>query len=322
MVGSKSQKQSQFWKTMMQKYEERSAQLQQEQSNLQQRLEVLLPNRNQHKGALPNSSSCGCAKDACSKASDVSVSPPVCACPSDDKVMEVENSLFSLNSTDLKYLSKISQMVIKEKAMVHQIQELQCREKAFADTLLKIDEMCACMESNYQQNISEAKQNSDKTSMEYEKMTKQLMEENRRLCEELQDAKLELQECTARLQGPIADQLERERRRSRDLEDELKQTTKSIEDKTCGYSQDVYKLKEQLNLTTKNLTDLGMANENLKREMNQLKCKYTEIQQDLINQKLSEAHTLERLNEALMTCQSLQIDRKCCKPSDKELQAN
>ncbi|KAK4873357.1 hypothetical protein RN001_015386 [Aquatica leii] len=294
-----------FWMSKVKKYEKRNYELEEKRCTLQQRLKTLKYKVTSSRQSLSESSSsessCSCCvnSDSSSQSTSTSINvpPPTKECQPQPKPLA--NSFIccdnkSLDSMELQYISKLHDLANRETQMKMQVKEMEIREKAFVDTLKKADQMYASLESKYKKlGTQEGKGNSSK----YEKMTKELLEENTCLCDQLQEAKMELKQCVQKLQGPIATHMEQEKRKSVQLQNDLKLASEEIKNKDCCYNQDVCELQKKLGETTENLAAINALNETLQREMCSLSRKYKELQKDLINQKINEAHTLERVNE-------------------------
>ncbi|KAF2883490.1 hypothetical protein ILUMI_22663 [Ignelater luminosus] len=206
-------------------------------------------------------------------------------------------SLFSLQPADLDYIKKLAELSEREKQMKTQIEELLQREQAYVEMLQQADDMWACMEKCYKQHLCDVQQSGDNERFKYEKLSEKLKEENIRLNDELKDVKLELKQCMERLQGPISRELDKERRRSQQLENELEYASQKIATKENSYLKEMNDMQKQLNCTCKNLCELNSANEELRKEMRVLQCKYNELQGELIKQKISEGLTLQKMQE-------------------------
>ncbi|KAK4873356.1 hypothetical protein RN001_015385 [Aquatica leii] len=307
-----------FWMSMVKKYEKRNYELDEKRCTLQQRLKTLKYKVTSSRQSLGDSSlsesSCSCCvnSDSSSQSTSTSINvpPPTKECQPQPKPLA--NSFIccdnkSLDSMELQYISKLHDLANRETQMKMQVKEMEIREKAFVDALKKADQMYASLESKYKKlGTQEEKGNSSK----YEKMTKELLEENTCLCDQLQEAKMELKQCVQKLQGPIATHMEQEKRKSVQLQNDLKLASEEIKNKDCCYNQDVCELQKKLGETTENLAAINALNETLQREMCSLSRKYKELQKDLINQKINEAHTLERVNEMVDKNRSMGLSKE------------
>lgn len=252
------EKQQEFWLALVRKYEKRNLILQQQQMALQAQLDqgVTTPQIYEENAGTSRHPTCSC-------------NPCLAKKPDDDR------SAFSLLSADIQYMLQIKSLVDKEKETKRKIETLQRKSFCEDTSEHEIFKECKCEST------------SDTTAM--------LAEENKRLSDELEDLKLEMRQCVEKVEGPIARQIEKERNRNRCLENELLKMTKNIAALQQNFAAESTDLKLQLDNKCKDLSDLEAANKQLQMEIYVEKCNRGELEEALINQKLSEAETLKKM---------------------------
>ncbi|KAF5290297.1 hypothetical protein FQR65_LT11631 [Abscondita terminalis] len=277
-----------FWMAMIENYQKRNYDLDDRQCNLKHPLD----NRNGELTSPETSSSCTCSSNSTTSSASNKATSSTKVCVYKHKFINYCEDQ-SNDSMEMEYIAKLHDLVNREKQLKMQVHEMEVRERAFVQTLKRADQMYTTLEKKCN------KHRLDKQKLQnanYEKMAKELLQENSCLCDELQDTKLELKHCIEKLQGPIARQMEQERRKSKTLENELKLASKEMENKDCCYSRDMCTLQKQLAETTKNLRAINALNDKLQKQMCSLSCKYKQLQKELINHKINEARTLEMMN--------------------------
>ncbi|KAK5640383.1 hypothetical protein RI129_011194 [Pyrocoelia pectoralis] len=275
-----------FWLSIIKKYENRKLLLEEQQCNLEQRLGSL-----KRRISSSQNDICSCCSqcfEATPASSRMNTSNATSCCPTgtlDDL------STVSVNSIDVQYIAILNDLINREKQLKKQVRDMELREQ---DLLKHTDQTfggrnkSCCNVNNERDPITT-----------YGKDTQKLLDDNARLSDELEDVKLELKHCMEKFQGPLTRTLDQERRRSQQLENDLKAANEAMATKECCYREDMCCLKNHLAEVMQNLADMTRQNENVQRQSCSLGRKYKDLQRDLISQKLNEARTLERLNELL-----------------------
>ncbi|XP_065160282.1 uncharacterized protein [Atheta coriaria] len=292
---AKEATQEEFWKSIINKYEDRNANLECDLNQLRQRV-------NQMDASMPAVMTYNMAKLAkegpSTDINNLVQSSCVCAsCPNDEpqpaqplKLPDMSKiSVFSIESADICYMDKIKQLTEKEKSLINEVNTLKAKEKALKDVQAKVDKL-----SN-----SKGGEGVTVRSQDVGSMNESLVKENQRLYDELADYRLELKHLRENLEGPFQRELERERRKNSALEDDLRRKDKECEDKHCSTVRESALLKKQLEANEANLKDMRDINCKFREEITFLIKRNEQLQSDLINQKLSEATTLALMKTEL-----------------------
>ncbi|KAB0792693.1 hypothetical protein PPYR_14652 [Photinus pyralis] len=275
-------KDDKFWMSMIRKHENRTCELEEQQCNLEQRLLNL-----KRRISSSHNDICSCCSELFEptpSSSRVRTNAPPVATP---KVEECNDLSISLNSMDMQYISTLYELIDREKKLKQQVHKMETREQALLSSLKLTNQTCESRSRNCGVNDESGRAISN------------LQEENARIAGELEDVKLELKHCMEKYHGPMTRTLEQERRRSQQLENDLKATAEEMSTKECCYREDMCCLKSQMEELAQSLAEVTQQNENLQRQLCSMGRKYKDLQRDLISQKINEARTLERLNELL-----------------------
>lgn len=130
-----------------------------------------------------------------------------------------------------------------------------------------------------------------------DKIGQELRLENKILKDELMQVQLELKHCLEKIEGPIKSQLETEKMRCVQLENELNFTSKNMLVNQDAHMREMNALKLQLCMACSNINELNSINRRLKGEMTSLDGKCLKLEDDLMKQKISEAETIKLLTK-------------------------
>lgn len=204
------------------------------------------------------------------------------------------------NSKSSQIFNLLQVMATQEKEMKDQIRSIMEKEKNY-ESLLKCFEntmnqskrcsCCSCL----------TRANEQKTV--FDKIGKELKLENCLLKSQVMELKLDLKHCLEKVEGPMKQQLETEKCKCMQLQDELTKASQNMAINEDVYLREMNSLKMQLCMACSNMTELSTMNQRLKNELDALDSMCVKLEDDLIKQKLSEAETLKRLKKRL-PCQS------------------
>lgn len=169
------------------------------------------------------------------------------------------------------------------------MQNLQCRERNY-DALF----------NNYQSVISNTSccctQPKGQIDM-IDKIGQELRLENKILKDELMQMKLEMKHCLEKIEGPVKSQLETEKMKCVQLENELNFASQNMMINQDTHMREMNALKLQLCIACSNINELNSINRRLKGEMATLDNKCLKLEDDLMKQKISEAETIKLLTK-------------------------
>lgn len=131
-------------------------------------------------------------------------------------------------------------------------------------------------------------------------VSQELRLENKVLRDELMQMKLEMKHCLEKIEGPMKSQLETEKMRCLQLQQELCLASKSMAMNQDSHNRELNALKMQLCVACSNMNELNSMNRRLKEEMSSLDGMCSKLEEDLIKQKLGEAETIKRLTRRRM----------------------
>lgn len=200
-----------------------------------------------------------------------------------------KKSLFSLSSADLQYMLQLKELVDHEKEMKQKINTLQ-------QGPTEVFRECIC------ENPTDLSNN--------------LLEENKRITDELKDLKLEMKQCIEKIEGPISRQIEKEKIKNKNLENELLRLTKDAVSLQQSIAAETDDLRYQLSDACRELSAVSAVNSKLKDELSSQKSKRIELEGELIDQKLAEAEKLKRFKGSQNESVSCPLPSACrpCTP--------
>lgn len=206
------------------------------------------------------------------------------------------------NSKSSQIFNLLNEMATQEKEMKDQIRSIMEKEKNY-ESLLK------CFENTMNQSkncscCSCSRGQSEKTT-NFDRISKELKLENCMLKSQVMELKLDLKHCLEKVEGPMKQQLETEKCKCMQLQDELTAASQNMAINQDVYLREMNSLKMQLCMACSNMTELSTMNHRLKNELDALDSMCIKLEDDLVKQKLSEAETIKRLKRRLPSnCQS------------------
>ncbi|XP_044740727.1 COP1-interactive protein 1 [Chrysoperla carnea] len=234
---------------------------------------------------------------------------------------------------------KIVELMENNKELRKQIDIYKQREDAYIETLQQADNIWAEMETEYKRRIqviedheiqlkTQIKQLEDNDLVQrkniqefnerildledierrqYEQIKylenekKFLLKENTCIKDELTNAKNEWHHIKDNLEGACHVEMERLRKKIRSLQDDLDISTKVIEDTEESYQKEISILKIQLQKLNKELLHLDITNSELRELITQLETRISELQTNLLEQRLQSDRTIKNLTSELMS---------------------
>lgn len=223
-----------------------------------------------------------------------------CICSED---LMPESSGYSLHSDDFACMKKLQKLVHVEKQMKSQIEDMREQERAFLSALKPPP-----TSADHTREL-ESREEAEKTRKQeiavikrIEEANERIMNENERLIDELKDLKFNLKYCMENVQGPLSRQLDREKRRSQQLEAQLCDKTVESNAKLCTYVRQINRLKREICSNSEKLYEIDASNERLEDEICEVKGKYRVLQKALVGEKIKEAETLSRIARCGIDC--------------------
>ncbi|KAL3284544.1 hypothetical protein HHI36_018702 [Cryptolaemus montrouzieri] len=196
-------------------------------------------------------------------------------------------STFSLKTTDIYYMNKLSELVNAERCMQEKIEDLENREHSYISAIQDIQE------------LMKKKPKEDPMKKEFNRMAEGMEEENKNLKNELENLKLELKHCFERVEGPLRRSLEEQKDKCLKMEKELKDFQTKMASKEDGYLKEINEIKAKLCQACCTMVDLNTVNSKLKDDLNSLQNKCEGLEDDLLKQQLREAENILKFKNAL-----------------------
>lgn len=235
------------------------------------------------------------------------------------------------------YQQKMAELSETNKELKKQLELLEQREVAYIETLQQADNIWAEMETGYKKRIIDAEDSESQLRIQvrqleendhklrkavlglneriieledtekkleerctlYERENKYLHKDNQHLSDELNCAKLEWRNIKDNLEGSLHTEMDRLRKKIRQLQEEIDISSKVLEDTEEIHLKDISVLKMQLNKTNKELVHLDMTNSELKEEITQFETRVSELQTALLEQRISSDRTIKTLSSEL-----------------------
>ncbi|KAK9745017.1 hypothetical protein QE152_g7326 [Popillia japonica] len=192
-----------------------------------------------------------------------------------------------ISSDDTRYLTKINELAKNEQKLKKDIEELEHREQAYSEVIKLPAEWSA-------KDISATGAGDFELDI-LTRINEELENNNKMLADELKEVKNEIKHIQETIEEPMRRELENEKCKCLNLEEKIHKRATDIAVKQSAQQRKVYLLQRQVQSANQSLNDLHIVNKRLKEELCMLNCRCNELQTDLINQKISEVHTISRL---------------------------
>lgn len=239
-----------------------------------------------------------------------------------------EASLESMRSADVRLLKELHDLTEKERELKKKIRELEQREAAYVETLQQADDIWAEMESSYKSRISAVEERErslrrqlrriettsvdddrderihelESTERGLRERVQRLEREVARLLNETRDVRGELEASVRSGDERVAEATavtERERRRAKQLNDELVEARRAADEAAKAHERAVNQLKERLAKTRKELVHLDVTNSELREEVFTLECKIAEVEREVGERRDRDADMIRSLSREL-----------------------
>lgn len=237
----------------------------------------------------------------------------------------------SVKSSDIELIKELQLLKEKEKEMKVKVSELEHREMAYMETLQQADDIWAEMEQSYKKKIFECEENEMKLRQKIQSFERQderddritdlegnekrLKDRNSRLemdikklsvshkkiKDELEMCLSDYEEKLSTAHAQYAGDIEREKRKSKTLSEELEVTKKLKAGAGKQYEDEIASLKEQLSKTRKELIHLDVTNSELREEVYTLESKISEMEKEMDMQKKKDCQAIKDLSRELRT---------------------
>ncbi|XP_069705022.1 janus kinase and microtubule-interacting protein 3 isoform X2 [Periplaneta americana] len=228
-----------------------------------------------------------------------------------------------------------------EAELRRRVQELECKERAYMETLRQADDLWADVEDSYKSRVAGAEEREaalrtrledSETRLRHatrrgedaqgllerlqgveageraaQDRARRLEAERGRLLEEtdtlrraLDAAQAELERMRGLVDGPLREELRRERARSETLQGEVRALERDQREQTAAHDAQLKSLKAQLGRTSRDLVDLECTNGELKEEVDTLEAKVSELKAVIDEQKQNEEKLVISMSQTIL----------------------
>ncbi|PSN39058.1 hypothetical protein C0J52_10100 [Blattella germanica] len=196
------------------------------------------------------------------------------------------------------YKTRIARAEDSEALLKDKVKKLEETESKNRQTYSNEDENYVLIEKiqSMEQNEKEFMEKIRALEMEKNK----LVQETSQLREALVAAQTELQRTKELVEGPLKEELLKERKLSRTLQEEVKTAETELQEVTSAHDAEVSSLKTLLTKTSRELVDLECTNSELKEEVETLETKVVELKSSLERQKAREEEILIQTSQTIL----------------------
>nr|XP_022918532.1 uncharacterized protein LOC111427558 [Onthophagus taurus] len=204
-----------------------------------------------------------------------------CSCEESDSSSLPDN--ISVGQDDAEYVEKLRKMLENEKTLGKELDDLGRTKKCYEGRVKET------------QGLTGTSGSGDYEILNLKRLNEKLEENNNNLEAEIEETIANIKHLKENVEEPMKREIEAEKKKIRDLEEIFRRQQGGAECKRMAEEKEFEFFQSQLQHANQYLADLNMVNKRLKEELCMLNCRCSELQTDIINQKLSEIHTISRL---------------------------